>query len=142
MIARAGELHEANIALEHDDLGGRRYFRKAKPRRHLARIHNTRCQRGLFDVLNHEHAEVIGIGEGALHDRRIGDGTRGVGHGGGTGLLEQADLGDLTAFEALGDGCHRNDADDGGIAGAAQDKIDDRGIIDYRNRCSASRSWW
>jgi hypothetical protein len=46
--------------------------------------------------------------------------------------FQQADLGHLRAFHALGQRRHRVDVDNGGIAGAAQDEIHRRGIVDHR----------
>src|SRR6202021_4227515 len=48
------------------------------------------------------------------------------------GFRKQADFGDLLAFEPLGQRRSGVDADLGGIARAAQDEVDDRGVVDRR----------
>ena len=45
---------------------------------------------------------------------------------------EQADFGDLLAFEPLGQGGGGVDADLGVVARAAQDEVDHRGVVDRR----------
>ena len=47
------------------------------------------------------------------------------------GLAEQTDLGHLLAEEALGHGGHGVHMDERGIAGAPQDEIDQRDVVDH-----------
>ena len=60
------------------------------------------------------------------------DALRAVREGDRAGGLEQADLGHLLAFQALGQRRHRLHVHDRGVARAAQHEIDDRRIVDHR----------
>ena len=83
-------------------------------------------------MLDHQHAEVLGIGQGAAEHIGVGDGLGAVGDGDGAGLLEAADLGHQLAAEALGDRRHGRHAHRSRVARPAHDEIDDRRVIDHR----------
>ena len=57
---------------------------------------------------------------------------RPVGEGDRAGFGEQADLGDLRPCEALGQRGGRQHPHLGGVAGAPQDEVDHRGVVDRR----------
>ncbi len=87
---------------------------------------------GVFGVVHDQRVEIVGIGEGAAHDLRVGHALGAVGEGDRPRSLEQTDLGHLFAAQPLGQRRHGMHVHDRGVARAAQDEIDDRGIVDRR----------
>ena len=74
VIARAGDLDEPQIALDHDDLGRRRNRREPEPGRDLAFTDLTGPGKArLLRVLDDQEVEGAGVGEDAPHHERVGD---------------------------------------------------------------------
>ena len=116
---------------------------KSEPRGEFAFVHHAFADEvGVFGVMDDERVEVARIGERAAHHLRIGDALRAVGEGDRARRLEQADLGHLLAAQALGQRRHRLHVHDRGVARAAQDEVDDGGVVDRRARCRAGTRWW
>ena len=133
MVARAGQRDEAQVALERHRLGFARNSRQAEAARALAFGHDALADEvAVFAGVDDQRAEIARIGQRAAHRLRVGDAQRAVGEGDGAGLGEQADLGDLAPLEPLGQRRGRQHPHLGGGAGAAQDEIDHRGIVDRR----------
>ncbi len=86
----------------------------------------------VLGVMDDERVEIARIGHGAAHDERVGDRAGAVGEGDRTGLLQEAELGHLASGELLGDRRHGMNVDDAGVAGAAQQEVDDGGIVHDR----------
>ena len=82
--------------------------------------------------MHDQRAEIARVGQRAPHRLRVGDAARTVGKSDRAGFGEQADLGDLAPLEALGQRGGGQHAHLGGVARAAQDEIDHRGIVDRR----------
>ena len=132
VIAAAGQRHEAHVALQHDRLGRIGNADQPQPCRELALVHDAFTdQIGVFGVMHDQRVEIAGVGQRPAHHLRIGDAPVAVGERHGARGLQQADLGHLLAAHALGQRRHRVDVDDRGVAGAAQDEIDGRRIIDH-----------
>ena len=75
-------------------------------------------------------AMVLGVEQHVAHDARVGHARLAVGEGDGAGPLQQADLGHLLALEAPRHGRHDVHVDDGVVAGAALDEVDQRHLVD------------
>jgi hypothetical protein len=119
-------------ALQHDDLGLARHTRQPLPRGVETRVHRATGQIRVFRVMHDKGPEILRIGEDAAHDLGVAHRLVAVGEGHGAGFLEQADLGHVLTGEPLGQGRHRPDIDDGRVAGAAQDEVHQRRIVDHR----------
>ena len=133
MIARAGQRDQPQVALEHDRLGFARDAREAEPARAQAFPHHpVAAQRRDPRNWRDERIEVARIGHGAAHDARVGDRMRAIAEGDRACFGEQADFSDLPAGEPLGQCRGGEDANLGVVAGAAQDEVDHRGIVDRR----------
>ena len=87
---------------------------------------------GILEVVHDQRAEILGVGEHVAHDLGAGEARLAVGKGDGAGLAQQADLAHLLAQEALGHGRHGMHVDEGGVARAPQDEIDQRHVVDHR----------
>ncbi len=72
------------------------------------------------------------IGHRAAHDERIGDRAGAIGEGNRAGLLQETELSHLASGELLGDRRHGMHVDNAGVAGAAQQEVDDGGIVHDR----------
>ena len=104
VVAAAGQRGEAEVALEHDDLGLARDAGEAEPGRDLALVHDAGADEvGSAAWCMIERAEIAGIGQRAAHHGGVGDRVAAVGEGDGAGLAQQAELGHLLAGEALGE---------------------------------------
>jgi hypothetical protein len=80
--------------------------------------------------MHNQRAEILGVGQRVAHDLGVGDAGFAVGEGDGARLAEQPDLGHLLAEQALGRGGHGVHVDERRVAGASQDEIDERDIVD------------
>ena len=97
VIARAGDLDEPKVALDHDDLGRRRDCRQAQPGGDLAFVDLARSGKArFFRMLHHQQVEAAGVGQYAAHDERIGDRLDPVGKAERAVGGEQAHFGQLT----------------------------------------------
>ena len=77
VLARAGDLDQPQIALDHDDFGGGRDAGEAEPGRDLALVHGAAGGKArLLRVLDQQQIEGAGVGERAAHHQRVGDGVR------------------------------------------------------------------
>ena len=108
VIARADEIDEAHVAVEHDRFG---FARNAGQGRGGSPI-RPRSSRPTGEIgdprmMHDQGAEIPRIGQRAAHDLGAAHRMRAVGEGDGAGFLQQADLGDLAAFEPFGDGRRR-----------------------------------
>ena len=131
MIAAAGELGETQVALEHDGLGLARNAGEAKPRRHLALVHHAVLgERRLFQMMDDERAEILGVGEHVPHHLGVGEARLAVGEGDGAGVAQETDLGHLLALQALGHRRHGMHVDARRVARAAHDEVDQRHVVD------------
>ena len=98
----------------------------------LAFVHDAFAdQIGIFGVVHDQCVEIAGVGQRPPHHLRIGDAPVAIGERHRARGLQQADLGHLLAAHALGQGRHRVDVDDRGVAGAAQHEIHRRRIVDH-----------
>ena len=133
VIAGAGQRDEAQIALEHNGFRFARHAGQAKPGRAQAfRHHPLAAQRPVLADRRDKRVKVAGVSHGAAHGQRIGDRMGPIAEGDRAGFRKQADLGDLLAFEPLGQGRSGMDADLGGVARPAQDEVDHCGVVDRR----------
>ncbi len=133
VIAAAGQRHEPHVALQHDRLGRVGNADQPQPRGEFALVHDAFAdQMGVFGVVHDQRVEVAGVGQRPAHHLGIGDAPVAVGERHGAGGLQQADLGHFRAAHALGQRRHRMDVDDRGVAGAAQDEVHRRRIVDHR----------
>ena len=106
---------------------------QAEPARALAFGHHALADEvAVFASVDDQRAEIARVGQRAAHRLRIGDAARAIGESDSAGLGEQADLGDLAPLETLGQRRGRQHPHLGGGAGAPQDEIDHRGIVDRR----------
>ena len=125
VIAAAGQLGEAQVALEHDGLGFARNAGKAEPSRDLTLVHHpVLCELRLFQMMDDEHAEILGVGEHVPHHLGVGEARLSVGEGDGARVAEQPDLGHLLALQALGHRRHGMHVDLRRISCAAHNEID------------------
>ena len=132
VIAAAGELHQADVALQHDGLGSGGDAAKAEPGGNLTLVHHPVTGKVcVFEVVHDQRVEILGIGEHVAHHLGIGDARLAVGEGDRAGIVQQADLGHLLAHQPLGHRRHGVDVDQGGVARAPQDEIDQRHVVDH-----------
>ncbi len=130
VVAGAGDLHQPEVALDHHHLGGGRDAGKAEPGRGLAFGHMAaRGEARLLWMLHDERVEGSGVGEGPAEHHGVGDRRVGIGEGDGASGAEQADLGDLPAFEAAGRGGVGPDVD-ADLAGAPGHELHQRHVVD------------
>jgi hypothetical protein len=133
VIAPAGQRDEPQVALDHDGLRFRRDAGQAEAARHLALVHHpAERQVGVLGVVHHEAVEIAGVAQDQPHQLGVGDRVLAVGEGERAGLAQEADLGHLLAGEAFGERRHRMDVDDGRVARAPLDEIDQRDVVDRR----------
>ena len=133
MIPGAGCAGEADVALQHHGLSFDRNARQALAAGEFAIVHHTgAAQVGVLDMVHDEGVEIARIDHGAAHDLRIAQALGAIAEGDRPGFEQQAELGDLLAFQPLGQGGAGEHVDDSLVAGAALDEIDDRGIVDHR----------
>ena len=132
VVAGAGGLGEREVALEADALGDRGDRRQAELAGELAGGHaGALAERRVLRVADDEGAEAGGVGQAALEDAGIRDGG-GVGEGDGAGVEEEADLGHLAAFAALGQRRHRQHVDRARLDGAAVQELERLRGVDRR----------
>ena len=90
----------------------------------------------LLRVAEDQGPEAGGVGEAALEDAGVGDGA-GVGEGDRAGVDQEADLGHLAAFAALGQGGHGQDVHRARADGAALEELERLGGVDGGPRVGA-----
>ena len=135
VITAACQRDQPDVAFEHHRFSGLRNAKQPKARGKFAFVHHAVAdQIWVFSVMNDHRIEIAGISQRAAHDLCVGHTFRTVGEGNRARRLQQANLGHLFAFKALGDRSHRMHVHDGVIARAAQDVVDGRWIIDS-GRC-------
>ncbi len=135
MVAPVGQRDEAHVALQHHGFGGIGNADQAEARGELAFVHDAFTDEiGIFGVVHDQRVEIARIGQRPAHHLRIGDASVAVGEGHRACRFQQADLGHLRPQHALCQCRHRVDVDDRGVAGAAQDKIHCRRIVDDGRR--------
>ncbi len=133
VVAAARQADEAQVALQWDELGLPRDARKAEAARRLALVHHaTADEFRILRLVHDEGAEIAPVGEGAAHHPGARERGAAVGEGNRAGFLEEADLGRLAAGEALRQRRHRQHADTRRVAGAAQQEVDEGGVVDDR----------
>ena len=133
VIPRARELDEADVALDHEDLGDGGDALEAETGRDLSLVHEpARGEARLFRVLDDQQVEGLGVAQGPAHHQGIGDRLGGVGERHGAGRGEQAHLGHALAPEPLGEGAVRVDVDEAGFAPARDHELDQGGVVDHR----------
>ena len=133
VVARAGDLDEAQIALDHDEFGDRRDRRQAEPGRDLALGDLAGGgEARLLRVLDHELVEAAGIGQHAPHDQRVGDRLDPVGKADRAVRRQQPDLGQLAPLQPLGRGGIGVDLGELHLARAPRQELDDRDVVDRR----------
>ena len=114
VIAAACQRDQPDVAFEHHRFSGLRNAKQPKARGKFAFVHHAVAdQIWVFGVMNDHRIEIAGISQRAAHDLCVGDALRTVGEGDRARRLQQADLGHLFAFEALGDRSHRMHVHDG-----------------------------
>jgi hypothetical protein len=82
--------------------------------------------------MNDQRIEIARIGHGAAHDARIAQGARSIAESDCACLLKQPDFGNLLALQPLGQGRRGQKPHPARVAGAPQQKIDNRRFIDGR----------
>ena len=133
VVARLGQRKQPQIAIENDRLGFARDAGKAEPARALALGHHALADElAILAIMHDERVEIARVGQRAAHHLRAGDRAPAIGKGDRAGLAEQADFRDLAALQALGQRGAGKDANLGGVAGAAQNEVDDRRLVDRR----------
>ena len=133
VIARAGQLDQPQVALDHDDLGRGRDRRQPEPGRDLALVDLAgRGEARLLRVLQHQEIEAAGVGQHAAHDQRVGDRLDPVGEAERAIGGEQAHLGQLAAFEAFGRRGIGVDLGELRLARPPGQELDHRDVIDGR----------
>src|SRR4029077_18123904 len=101
MVARTGEVHEPDIAVDHDGFGLARNTRKPKTRSKFALIHDALAGKiRVFGEMNDEPIKVARIFHDPANDAGIADWPRAIAEGHGASKLQQADLGNLCPIEA------------------------------------------
>ena len=133
MVARAGQIHEPDVAIEHDRFRLARNSGKAEARGEFAFVHHAFGGKiGVFRVMDDESIEIAGILHDAAQDPRAANRLCAIAESHSARLLQQADLGDFRALEARRQGRRRQHPHAAGIARAAQQKIDNRRLVDRR----------
>lgn len=133
MIAATREREEAQVALDHDHLRGRRDACKPKPRRQLTLIHLAAAgERWFLRMLHDEDAEGAGVTQGAMHDARIGNGGKAVGERNCATLREQAEFREIFPGKTLGNTGIGVDFDLADLSGAPGDELDLGDVVDHR----------
>ena len=114
----------------HDDFSRSRDAWQPQTARNLPLVHNAGFgQFRLFGIVDHQRIEILGIGKRPAHDTRAGDTCRAVGESDRAGILQKADFRHLLALETTRRRGHRVDIDNGRIAGAPFDEVDQGDII-------------
>ena len=133
VVAAAGQFDQPQVAVDHRRFRRCRNAGQAEPRRQLALMHDAGALQILIHgVLHDERVKGRGIGQGAAHGQRVHDGAVAVGEGDSPGLAQQADFGHPLALAAARQRRHRVHADNGRVAGAPRNEIDQRRIVDHR----------
>ncbi len=102
--------------------------------REFAFVHDADAKIRVFGEMDDERVKIARVGQRPSHHQRASHRARAVAERDRAGLLEQAQLGDLPALAASGQRRHRRNAHAAGVARAAQNEIDDGGIVDGRQR--------
>ncbi len=131
MVARAREADETQVAFERDRLGLAGNAGQPEPACAQALGHHAlAAERPVLADGRDERVEVARVGHGAAHGQRLRDRMGPVAEGDRAGFGEEADLRDLMPREPLGQRGRGVDANLRVVARAAQDEVDDRGIVD------------
>ena len=106
---------------------------QAQPGCDLALVHDpVGSKRRILEVMHDERAEILGVGEDVAHHLGVGEARLAIAEGDRARLMQEPDLGHLLALEAFGHGGHRVDIDEGGVARAPEDEVDQRHVVDDR----------
>ena len=133
VIARAGQLNEAQVAVNNRRFGGHRNSRQAEPCRQFAFMHHTGALQILIHcVLHNQRVKCSGISQRAPHGQRIHHGAVAIGKGNGPGFAQQAELGHAMPVAAFGQSGHRVNAHNRRVAGAARDEVNQSRIVNHR----------
>ena len=74
VIAPAGDLDQAHVALQHDGLGRLVHAGQAQSRRHLAGVHDAALgEVRVLRVVDDERGVVLGVEQHVAHHARVGD---------------------------------------------------------------------
>jgi len=129
----SGQLEQPQVALDRDHLGHGRDPGEPQPAGEMALVHHPALgELGLLGVLDDERIEQGRVGQGPAQHARVGDRPLAIGEGHRTGRLQQAQLGQLQAVQALGHGRHRVDLDELHLPRPARHELDHRRIVDRR----------
>ena len=131
----SGRLAEDDVAGHHDVFGAGRNPPQPQPHRSRALVDIAGdAQIEVFTVVDHRQPERARILHCPPHHARIHDRHAVVGNGHGTGFLHGADLGQLLAFAAFGDGANWEDVDDRVPPRPFHDEAGDGGAVVDRDR--------
>ena len=131
--AGAGEAGKPHVACDDDAFRLARNAGQSEPRRHFTLVHDAGAgQVGIGRVVGDKRIEIAGIGQRIAHDLGVAQRAAALREGNGAGVFQKAEFGKRLAGQILGQRSHRVDADMGGIAGPAQDEVDQRRIVDHR----------
>ncbi len=121
----AGQLRQRDVAVDHHLLGGGRHAVQPQPHALEALVHDAAAgQVQVLAMAEHGLVEHPAIFQGAAHDLGADDRRAVVGEGDRAAFDQAADLGQLRALAALGDGA---DGKDVGVAGPLGLQIDELG---------------
>ena len=138
MVARAGQVHEPDVAIEHDGFRLARGAGKPEARGEFAFVHDALGGKiAVLGVMDDERIEVARVLHHPAQDAGVADRPRAVTEGHGTRLEQQADLGDFRAVETHRQGRGGQHPHAAGIARAAQQEIDDCWLINWRRGVGA-----
>ena len=87
---------------------------------------------GIFQMMHDQRTEILGVGQHVAHHLGAGEARFAVGEGYRAGAAQKPDLAHLLAEQPLGHGGHGMDVDERRVAGAPQDEIDQRHVVDHR----------
>ena len=133
VIAPAGMLDQADIALDHHGLGDFGNTFEAETGGDLALGHAAAGgQRKILGMLRDQEIECFGVAQRAAHHLAIGNRQPIIGERHRAGLGQHAEFGQLLAFQPFGDGGKREHLDALGFARAAVDEFDQPDIVDHR----------
>ncbi|MNZ41518.1 hypothetical protein D3C78_590700 [compost metagenome] len=122
--AHAGLFDQQQVARQGHGFGGFRDARQAEEAGHGAFVGQAALgQVAVLGVEHHGQVEGGGVFQGAGQGTVVGDFLQAIAEGHAAGVAQGHQLGQLLAFQALGQGADRVDLAVGGLAGAVEDQF-------------------
>ena len=132
VVAPAGKLDEADVALEHDGLGHGGHAAKPEPGRDLALVHHpVGGKRRVLEVMHDERAEILGVGEHVPHHLGVGEARLAIAEGDRARLVQETDLRHLLALRPLVMAAIGWTLTSAVSRARLQDEIDKRHVVDH-----------